>query len=140
MLKEHQSSTEIRLIQYIYGCKRVRINKILVNTKSRLRNNLITPVNYAHAPSHFGVIQNRTLLNWNLRQLYFFLFCNVIVYHAYNILIVFGYFSKSTILKYMCLCTDLFCYFHKILNVGIGWMNHVNWHAMWCSYTWATHC
>jgi hypothetical protein len=33
------------------------IDKRLVNRKSRLRNNLITPVNYAHAPSHFGMIQ-----------------------------------------------------------------------------------
>jgi hypothetical protein len=65
-------------------------------------------VNYAHAPSHFGMIQNRTLLSENLRQLNFFPFCNVIVYSAYNILIVFGYFSKSMILKYMCLGTDLF--------------------------------
>lgn len=60
LLKEQQASTEIKLIQYSAGgkCvprkrKYVEIDNRLVNLKSRPRNNLITPVNYADAASHF---------------------------------------------------------------------------------------
>jgi hypothetical protein len=56
LLKEQQASTEIKLIQYSAGgkCvprkgKYVEIDNRLVNLKSRLRNILITPVNYAVA-------------------------------------------------------------------------------------------
>jgi hypothetical protein len=48
--------------------------------------------NYADAPSYFGVIQNWNIVKWESKTTVFFPFCNVIVYRAYNILIVFGYF------------------------------------------------
>jgi len=59
VLKEQQASTEILRSQYTAGstpvpCKTkyVEINNRLVNLKNRLRNNIITPVNYADAASH----------------------------------------------------------------------------------------
>ena len=73
LLKEQQASTEIKLIQYSAGGKRVprkgkyvEIDNRLVNLKRRLRNNLITHVNYADAASHLLHLEwflNRTLLS-----------------------------------------------------------------------------
>ena len=66
-----KSSTEIWLIQYTAGCKRVIIDQRLVNRQRRLRNNLWTMLTHLPTLEWFKI---ETLLSENLRQLYVFHF------------------------------------------------------------------